>query len=183
MANEFTDLTNEQLALKALNVLMLQLQFAQFSAGHIISAPAKEIYDEINKRFTTKVKEKVIVELMFPESKTIIKGENMALTLPAGKYVLIVGATFTDVEGNATRVDGDQVIFTSSNPQFAAIEADPEGGPFPALKGHLVGTTQVTGKADAIVGPGEKDLIILETVNTVPGEAVAGTILFSEIKG
>lgn len=167
--------------MRAVGLLMLRLQFAD---GPIIAVPAKEIEDEINRRLknSNNVPRAAWI-IKMPESGIIIKGENMDLTLPAGKHVLIVGVQWTDSEGNVARVDGDKVEFTSSNPEFSAIEVDPGGSELPALKGHLVGVSQITGKADAIIGPGEKELIIAASVETVPGEAVAGKILFSEIKG
>lgn len=86
--------------------------------------------------------------------------------------------SFTDAAGNTARVDGIPA-WEISDPAIATmtVSADGTSAQFAFA---AVGKATVTVRADADLGAGVRELILQGDLEFVAGEAVAGTVTFTE---
>lgn len=86
------------------------------------------------------------------------------------------GVAFTDAAGNPAVVDGVPT-WESSDPSIVAIEVDPaDPAKAVARATGVIGTAQVTVRADADLGEGVREVIATDNVEVVAGEAVAAAL-------
>lgn len=103
----------------------------------------------------------------------------MSGTIPSGKSVTATLQLF-DVNENPTQFD-DVPTWTSSDPAIVAIEGgDPYTRRFRAV-GPL-GTVQVSISGDADLGDGVRQLVVLDDITIVPGDAVRGSVGYGPIE-
>jgi len=95
----------------------------------------------------------------------------------ASVATVIATVAFTDAVGNAAVVDGVPV-WESSNPAVAGMVVSPDGLTATFTR-QAVGLTSVTVTADADLGEGIRQLVLTGDLEFIPGEAVAGNIVFA----
>lgn len=98
------------------------------------------------------------------------------ITLGVDKYV-DVALDFVDRFGNhGAKVDGAP-IWESSNPEAFTVEPGADGLTARISTTGMVGTAQITARADADVDPGEeRELLVTEEFEAVAAEAINGTM-------
>ena len=97
----------------------------------------------------------------------------MALTLTSVQQAAL-SISAVDAKGNPAPVEN--VVYTGSDPNILVVRADPADETKATVLARTVGTAQVTVKADADIGEGEKELMGLLDVEVVAAEAVALSI-------
>lgn len=126
-------------------------------------------------KFVTEETGYALVTVRYKNFSITAKGDAMAYTLPDGNEVR-VKITYVDAQGNTAMIDGE-VEWSSSDETIATVEADPDDSA-EAVVGATgaLGQVQITARADADLGEGERQLITTMDVEVVAGEAVTGTI-------
>ena len=97
----------------------------------------------------------------------------MALTLSSVQQAAL-SISAVDAKGNPAPVEN--VVYQGSDPAIAVVITDPNDATKAVVAARAVGTAQVTVKADADIGEGEKELMGLLDVEVVAAEAVALSI-------
>jgi hypothetical protein len=92
--------------------------------------------------------------------------------------VVKAAVAFVDAAGNPARVDGVPTWETSDPAVAQMMPADDGLSAMFSFAG--LGKTTVTVRADADLGEGVRELILQGELEFVPGEAVAGNIVFSD---
>jgi hypothetical protein len=131
----------------------------------------------------------IFVNLRFSEPKIVrtysfdgfsLRGEGkMSITIPAGKAVRVTIQLF-DAFDNPTMFDGP-VMWESSDATSFSVIADDTGYTAEIRSlGPLVGG-QWTARGDADLGEGTRELVVLDDVLIVAGDAVRGTASYGPI--
>jgi hypothetical protein len=103
------------------------------------------------------------------------EASKVAYTLSAGNKIGLQ-TKYVDKNGNPAVVDGD-ITWTSSDDALCAVAVDTTDSNKCLLSAPgSVGDAQVTAKADADLGDGVREIVLLLDVHVVAGEAVGGTI-------
>jgi Bacterial Ig-like domain (group 2) len=114
------------------------------------------------------------VTLRYERFQITAWGDNMSYKLPIDKQVN-VEVVYVDAKGNTAVVDGE-VAWASSNEAIATVEPNPDETSMAIVRSVDLGQAQITATADADLGEGVRTLITTMDVETVAGDAVAGTI-------
>ena len=117
----------------------------------------------------------VLITANFGSYSVTSEASKVAYTLSSGNKIGLQ-AKYRDANGNPAAVDGD-VTWASSDAALCSVAVDTAdstkcvvGAP------SITGDAQVTATADADLGDGMRELVLLLDVHVVAGEAVAGTI-------
>lgn len=103
----------------------------------------------------------------------------MSATLPSGKSISATLQLF-DVNNNPTEFD-TAPEWTTSDPAIVALEgADPYSRRLRSV-GPL-GSVQVSVRGDADLGDGVRELVVLDDITVVPGDAVRGSFGYGPIE-
>jgi hypothetical protein len=105
------------------------------------------------------------------------EGTSMAMTIPVDfDGTIKVKAAFVDSKGNPARVDGFPT-FSSSDDELLYIDVDPNDkfAAIITLKDR-VGVVQIKAVADADLGEGVSEVILLGDIELVAGTAVGGKL-------
>lgn len=136
---------------------------------------------------------KIFVDLAFGEQNTdrVVKtysfggikvsGEgSMSIKIPAGKGTMVTIEPL-DKYGNPTKFENDPV-WQSSDSQVFTVVASPQS-PYTAEIRSLgpIGRGQWSGTGDADLGDGVREVIALDDVEVVPGEAVSVAFSYGPI--
>lgn len=95
------------------------------------------------------------------------------MMLPTDKTAT-ASATFQDAKGNPAQVQGNPT-WATDKPDVLDVVDNGDGTATVTPVGPL-GTAQVTCTADADLGDGVKELVLLGDVEVIAGEAVAGQV-------
>ena len=108
--------------------------------------------------------------------QTIAFKGNFMAQVPVGKSV-VGTAVYMDAADNPATVEGVPV-WASADTAIATVEVDP-ADPFKARVTAVdLGTVQITATADADLGAGTREVILMGEIEVVAGEAVGGRIDF-----
>ena len=111
--------------------------------------------------------------LSFEGGYVVQGGDEMLLTLSSVQQAAL-SISAVDAKGNPAPVEN--VVYEGSDPNILVVRADPADETKATVLARTVGTAQVTVKADADIGEGEKELMGLLDVEVVAAEAVALSI-------
>jgi hypothetical protein len=115
------------------------------------------------------------VTLTFGNFTVKARGDEMAYTLPVDKQVLMQ-VSYEDANGNPAVVDGD-VVWASSDEAIAFVIPNTDNTSEATVRpGGTLGQVQISATADADLGEGTRQIVILGDVTIVGGEAVGGYI-------
>jgi hypothetical protein len=132
------------------------------NALQIMEVPAPE---PIHARITVKIDQFIFTA----------ESEHIMYTLPVDHTVLMQ-VSYTDAKGNPATIDGD-VTWESSDANIVTVEVDTADSSIcRAIPVGTVGQVQITASCDADLGAGVRELITTCDIETVGGEAVAGSI-------
>lgn len=109
------------------------------------------------------------------------KGENMSNSMQTGSFATLA-VQWVDAQGNPAKVDGP-TTWASSDESILTVEVAtgrPDGLIANVQSLGPIGNVQVQATADADMGSGVRNITAICDIVVIGGEAVAGTISFSQ---